>query len=187
MAVMAMASLPGVAVAAPYAMDDAFRTSAEGVQTSLTQGDTGGAQSRAQALLGAADQPIEKYVAGELMLQAAAGRGDLRSQRIALSTILDSGQATTAETPRLRALAGVLSAMLGDRKDAIAQIDYANSQGYATIESQIALGEAKFIRNDAAGGTTALDEAFALQGKTGKGVATSWYDRAIALGTRAKR
>ncbi len=187
MAVLAVASLTATARAAPYAMDDAFRASLESVQASLTQGDLAGAKSHAQALVSAADQPFEKYLAGELMLQASAGTGDYRSERIALSTILDSGQATAAETPRLRATAGTLSAMLGDRKDAIAQIGYANGQGYATTESQIALAEAKFIRNDAPGGTTALEEAFALQTKAGKSIAESWYDRSIALAYRAKR
>jgi hypothetical protein len=182
-----MAGLASTAHGAPYAMDDAFRASVEAIQVSLTQGDLVGAQQRAQSLISAADQPVEKYVAGEVMLQAAAGRGDLRSQRIALSAILDSGQASTAETPRLRAMAGILSVMLGDRKDGIAQIEFANGQGYATVESQIALGEAKFIRNDPAGGETALNDAFALQVKAGKQISASWYDRAIALGYRAKR
>lgn len=187
MTFVVMAAFSGVASAAPYVMDDAFRASLESVQASLKQGDTAGAQSRAQSLVNAADQPFEKYEAGQLFLQAAAGNGDLRSQRIALSVILDSGQVPASETPRLRAMAGILSAMLGDRKDAVAQIDYANGQGYSTVESQIALAEAKFTRNDATGGATALDEAFALQNKTGKGIAPSWYDRSIALAYRAKR
>ncbi|MCE7797956.1 hypothetical protein LWE61_15510 [Sphingobium sufflavum] len=187
MAATVMTGLSGPVLAAPYMMDDAFRASVEGIQSSLQQGDTNGAQSRAQALVSAADQPFEKYTAGQLMLQAAVARADYRSQRLALTTILDSGQATAAEAPRLRAIAGTLSAMLGDRKDAIAQIDYANGQGYATTESQIALADAKFLRNDANGGTTALDEAFALQAKAGKPVAASWYDRSISLAYRAKR
>lgn len=187
MAIAAIAGLSNVAHAAPYVMDDAFRTSVASIQASLNQGDTSGAQSRAQALVSAADQPFEKYIAGELMLQATIGRGDYRSQRIALSAILDSGQAPASQIPRLRAMAGILSAMLGDRKDAIAQIDYANGQGYSTVESQIALAEAKFTRNDAVGGATALEEAFSLQNKAGKGIAASWYDRSIALAYKAKR
>jgi hypothetical protein len=187
MAMMVMASLPGQATAAPYVMDDAFKVSIEAVQQTLAQGDLVGAQSRAQALVSAADQPFEKYLAGQLMLQAAAGRNDLRSQRIALSAILDSGQSSTAEAARLRATAGIISAMLGDRKDAIAQITFANEQGYATVESQIALGEAKFLRNDAPGGVAALDQAFGLQAKAGKPIAESWYDRSVALAYRARR
>ncbi|MET0363442.1 MAG: hypothetical protein ABW169_02195 [Sphingobium sp.] len=187
MAIAAMASLTGTGHAAPYAIDDAFRESLESAKLSLAQGDSSGAQQRVQALVNSADQPLEKYAAGELMLQAAASRGDLRSQRAALNIILESGQAPASEAPRLRAMAGVLSAMLGDRKDAIAQIDYANGQGYATVSSQLALGDARFQRNDAAGGLKAVDEAFALRAKEQKPVEATWYDRAIALGYKAKR
>ncbi|MFT3966282.1 MAG: hypothetical protein QM690_10410 [Sphingobium sp.] len=187
MAVAAMAGLVTTGHAAPYEMDDAFRTSLESVRTSLAQGDSAGAQQRAQALIGSADKPLEKYAAGQLLLQAAAGRGDLRSQRIALNAILESGQAPARETARLRAIAGTLSAMLGDRKDAIAQIDYANGQGYSTVSSQLALADAKFQRNDPAGGAKALDEAFSLRAKEQKPVEATWYDRAIALGYKAKR
>lgn len=192
-AVFAMTALSPAVFAAPapgpvYAMDDGFRASIEGVKASLGQGDTSGAQQRAQALLSAADQPLEKYAAGELMLQAAAGRGDLRSQRAALNAILESGAAPAAQTGRLRAMAGILSAILGDRKDAIAQIDYANGQGFASVASQIALADCRFQRGDAAAGIKALDEAFALRAKEGKdAVEPSWYDRAIALAYKAKR
>jgi len=135
------------------------------------QGDLNGAQQRAQALVGAADQPLEKYAAGQVLLQAAAGRGDMRSQRAALNTILDSGEAPPADIGRLRAMAGILSALLGDRKDAVAQIDYANGQGFASVTSQVALADSRFQRGDAAGGIKALDEAFALRAKEGKGAA----------------
>ncbi|HEX7857150.1 MAG TPA: hypothetical protein VF503_25995 [Sphingobium sp.] len=187
MAITAMAGLATPGHAAPYTMDEAFRASLEGVQASLAQGDTTGAQQRAQTLIGSANQPLEKYAAGELMLQAAAGNGDLRAQRSALNTILESGQASASETARLRAIAGTLSAMLGDRKDAIAQIDYANGQGYSSVASQLALADAKFTRNDPVGGEKALDEAFALRAKEQKPIEASWYDRAIALGYKAKR
>lgn len=187
MAALAMVILATPGHGAPYGMDDAFRASVEGVKQSLAQGDTGGAQQRAQALISSADQPLEKYAAGELMLQAASGRGDLRAQRIALNAILESGQAPASEAARLRGMAGTLSAMLGDRKDAIAQIDYANGQGYATVASQLALADAKFQRNDPAGGAKALDEAFALRVKEQKPIEESWYDRAIALAYKAKR
>lgn len=187
MAFTAMASLTAAAQAAPYAIDDAFRESLETVKTSLAQGDTTGAQQRAQALVSSADQPLEKYAAGELLLQAAAGRGDLRTQRAALNVILESGQVPANEVGRLRGMAGVLSSMLGDRKDAIAQIDYANGQGYATVSSQLALADARFQRNDATGGIKAIDEAFALRAKEQKPVEATWYDRAIALGYKAKR
>lgn len=187
MAIVAMAGVGVAAHAAPYTMDDGFRASVEEVKASLAQGDTTGAQQRAQSLVSSAREPLEKYAAGELMLQAAAARGDLRTQRAALNTILESGQTPASETARLRAVAGTLSAMLGDRKDAIAQIDYANGQGYSSVTSQLALADAKFQRNDPAGGQKALDEAFALRTAEQKPIDPSWYDRAIALGYKAKR
>jgi len=192
-AILAMAGFaaPAFSAAAPgvsYVMDDSFRAGLEGAKASLVQGDLNGAQQRAQALVGAADQPLEKYAAGQVLLQAAAGRGDMRSQRAALNTILDSGEAPPADIGRLRAMAGILSALLGDRKDAVAQIDYANGQGFASVTSQVALADSRFQRGDAAGGIKALDEAFALRAKEGKGAAeASWYDRAIALAYKAKR
>lgn len=187
-AALAAASLCGGAQAAPYAMDDAFRASVESIRASIAQGDNSGAQARAQALASSADQPLEKYLAGELMLQAAATNADYRAQRAALNIILESGVAPASQMPRLRAMAGVLSAMLGDRRDAIAQIDYANGQGFASVISQIALADAKFQRNDTDGGVKALDEALTLRAKeNATPIDINWYDRAIALAYKAKR
>lgn len=187
-AIFAAAVLPAPGLAAaPYLMDDAFRTGIEGARASLAQGDLATAQQRAQTLVGSADQPLEKYTAGGIMLQASSGRGDLRAQRAAINAILESGEPSAAEAAKLRGQAGILSEMLGDSKDAIAQIDYANGQGYSSVMSQLALADARFQRKDPTAGIKALDEAFALKVKEGKPVDQSWYDRGIALAYKAKR
>lgn len=187
-AIIAGAGLCATAFAASYTMDDAFRAEVESVRASLAQGDSASAQARAQAMIASADQPMEKYVASELMYQAAGNRYDLRAQRIALNAMLESGEAPQAKVAKLRAQAGILSSILGDRKDAIAQIEYANQQGFSSAQSQLALADARFQRNDNDGGLKAMTEAFALRAKEdAKPIEESWYDRAIALSYKAKR
>lgn len=176
-----------VAAAAPNAMDEAFRTSAAGVQQSLAAGDSGGALQRARSLAGAADQPLEKYAAGQLMLQAAAGLNDIQAQRIALNVIFESGAMPEARAGEMRALAGILSAMLGEYKDTVSQVEYANRLGYASVPSQIALADAAFQTGNPDAGSAALEQAISLRGKAGQPVDTAWYDRAIALSYKHKR
>jgi hypothetical protein len=179
----------GTAAAASVApaMDDAFRASAASIAQSLSAGDSNGALQQSRALAAQADQPYEKYTAGQLMLQAATNKADLHAERVALNLILESGAAPDARTAELRADAGVLSAMLGDFKDAFAQVQYANKLGVATVPSQIALAEAGFQTGSPDVGNAALEQAMTLQAKDGKAVEESWYDRAIALSYQRKR
>ncbi|MET0240916.1 MAG: hypothetical protein ABW184_13585 [Sphingobium sp.] len=173
-----------------YSMDDEFRASVEALRLSFGAGDAAGTQQNAQALLARADQPFEKYAAAELMFQAATARWDVVAQRTALKAVLESGAAPPSRVPRLRAIAGILSLMVGENKDSIAQISQANGEGYASVPSQFALADAKFMRKDPAGGLTAVGQALTLQAQGGRRpetVEAAWYDRAIALAYQAKR
>lgn len=170
-----------------YVMDDAFRMSADGVARSLASGDMAGALQGARVLSAGADQPFEKYTAGQLMLQAAAGKGDLQAQRKALDLMLESGAAPSGQAAELHALAGIISTMLGDYRTAATQIAYANRLGHVSVPSQVALADAAFQTGDAQVGNAALEQAVALRVRGGQRVEADWYDRAIALSYRYKR
>jgi len=171
----------------PYVMDDAFRTSADAIAQALAAGNTGGALQGAKALAASADQPFEKYAAGQLMLQAASATSDLQAQRGAVNLILASGAAAPARVGELRALAGELSAMLGNYGDAVAQVQYANSLGYSSALSQLALADGAFHTGNVPVGSAALEEAIKLRTQAGQPVDAGWYDRAIAMSYQAKR
>jgi hypothetical protein len=180
--------LGGVASAdVPYVMDDAFRAQIDSVTRMIASGDTGTALTAARALAASADQPFERYTAGQLMLQAAAAQGNLSAQRAALDIILESGGAPSARQGELRAQAGIVSAMLGDYRNAAAQIEYANRLGYASVSSQVALADAAFQTGNAQAGNAALEQGVGLRAKAGQTIDSSWYDRAIALSYRNKR
>lgn len=181
-----VAATPAVAQP-PIKLDDAFRTSAQTVVDRLTVSDTTGALAMAKGLVRTADSPLEKQIAGELMLQAAAARSDLQSQRIALTTILEADRAPAARKGELRALAGIISMMLGEESDAMAQIQYANRLGFASVASQIALADAAFTLNQPDVGDAALQQAVAIRAKDSQPVDPHWYDRAVALSYKAKR
>jgi hypothetical protein len=87
----------------------------------------------------------------------------------------------------LRALAGIISMMLGEEQDALAQIQYANRLGYASVASQIALADAAFTLNQPDVGNVALQQAVAIRAKDSQPVDPHWYDRAVALSYKAKR
>lgn len=176
-----------VAAQSRLQLDDAFRTSAQSAAGRLTASDAAGALTVAKGLVRSADTPLEKQVAGELMLQAAAARSDLQSQRIALNTILESGMTPDSRKGELRALAGILSMMLGEEQDALAQIQYANRLGYASVASQVALADAAFTLNQPDVGNVALQQAVAIRAKDNQPVDSHWYDRAVALSYKAKR
>jgi hypothetical protein len=80
-----------------------------------------------------------------------------------------------------------VSAMLGDYRNAAAQIEYANRLGYASVSSQVALADAAFQTGNAQAGNAALEQGVGLRAKAGQTVDASWYDRAIALSHRNKR
>lgn len=191
MALLALAGagpFSGTAIAdAPYVMDDAFRASADGVAQTLATGDAIAALQASRTLAATADQPFEKYTAGQLMLQAAANKGDLQAQRAAVNLILDSGGAPPARLGEFRAMAGVLSAMLGDNKGAVYQIEQANRLGYASVASQVALADAAFQSGNAPAGNAALEKAIGLRAQERQPVDVNWYDRAIALSYRYRR
>lgn len=168
-------------------LDDAFRTSAQSIAARLAASDTAGALAQARGLATSADTPLEKQIAGELMLQAAAARSDLQSQRIALNVILESDRAPDSRKGELRALAGIISMMLGAQKDALAQIQYANRLGYQSVASQIALADAAFTLNQPDVGNVALQQAVSIRAKDSQPVDPHWYDRAVALSYKAKR
>lgn len=170
-----------------YVMDDAFRMSAGGVARSLADGDMAGALQGARVLSAGADQPFEKYTSGQLMLQAAAAKGDLQAQRQALDLMLESGAAPSGRTAELHALAGIISAMLGDYRTAATQIAYANRLGYVSVPSQVALADAAFQTGNAQVGNAALEQAIAIRVRGGQRIEAEWYDRAIALSYRYKR
>ncbi len=182
----ALASTP-VGAQSRLQLDDAFRASAQSAAERLAASDAAGALTVAKGLARSADTPLEKQVAGELMLQAAAARSDLQSQRIALNVILESDMAVDSRKSELRALAGIISMMLGEEQDALAQIQYANRLGYASVASQIALADAAFTLNQPDVGNAALQQAVAIRAKDGQAVDPHWYDRAIALSYKAKR
>lgn len=170
-----------------YAMDDSFRSEVESLSRAMAQGGTTQSLQQTRMLVRTADQPYEKYVAGQLMLQAAAQVSDLRAEREALNVILESGAVPAARMPTLRAMAGSVSAVLGDRKDAAAQIAYANQLGLVTAASQFAMADAQFQLGNADAATAALDQAIALRAQGGNAVPKPWYDRAVALSYQAKR
>lgn len=180
-----MGAAPAAAI--DVAMDDSFRAGVQGVSATLARSDAASALQQARSLLGTADQPFEKYMAGQLALQAAGQLGDMRAQRAALNDILESGATPVAEVPKYRAMAGELSAMLGDPRDSAAQIAYANQLGLQTAETQFALADARFQLGDAQAATEALRQAIALRKGLGKAVPTVWYDRAAAMAYRQKR
>lgn len=188
-----LALLAGAAFASPAVaqtrlkLDDAFRTSVQSAAGRLAASDAAGALTIARGLARSADTAVEKQLAGELMLQAAAARSDLQAQRVALSTILDADMAPDGRKGELRALAGIISMMLGEEQDALAQIQYANRLGYASVASQIALADAAFTLNQPDVGNVALQQAIAIRAKDSQPVDPHWYDRAVALSYKAKR
>lgn len=181
-----LASGPGVAQGS-LKLDDAFRASAQAAAARLAASDAAGALAAARPLVRSADAPMEKFVAGEIMLQAAAARSDLQAQRIALNAILESDMAPDGRKGELRALAGIISVMLGEESDGLAQIRYANRLGYASVASQVALADAAFALNQPDVGNVALQQAVAIRAKDNQPVDPHWYDRAVALSYKAKR
>ncbi len=156
-----------------YELSDAFRAQAEQVKASPSA-------AAAQMLADQAKSPLEKYVAGSLMLQAASSANDLRGERKALSFLFDSKAAPTKELPKLHNQAGILSLMLNDPKDAVAQIRYAEQLGYKDQTGQVALADALARSRDGAGAMAALEGAVPLDGRAAP-MAESWYDRAISI------
>lgn len=180
-AAAAAGALPAVG-----SMDDGFRVSLRQASEDLAQGQASIALQRASTLAQSADQPYEKYVAAQVMLQAASATNDPRAERTALHMLLDSGQLTPEKAAEYRASIGIMSALLGERKDAIAQITSANGQGFASANSQLALAELLYASGDRAGSVAAVQQAFVLRQKEGR-APDNWYARAIALSYQAKR
>jgi hypothetical protein len=174
------------AVVDPRTLSDDYRRGLSEVSARLAAGDNAGAASKALALLGRASTPYEKYLGGQLLMQASAQRNDLAGQRKALTAMLDWQLTPAGARAEMRGKAGLLSAMLGDNKDAMAQIAYAAEQGYRSVPTQIALADAQFKGGNLAGGLAALDGAIALQTAAGKPVPQAWYDRALSFAVQKK-
>lgn len=188
LSLLAVSLLSGTALAQQdMGLDDTFRAGLREVSESLATGQNSIALQRASTLAKSADRGYEKYAVGQLMLQAASAGNDPRSERDALNLMLESGAVPPTQLGELRAKAGILSAMLGDRKDAEAQISYANRQGYMSALSQLALADAQFQSRNVEGGTASLEQAIDLRAKAGETVDAAWFDRAIALSYQARR
>lgn len=178
----ALALLAGAGLAmagAAHAQDglsEAFRAQAEQVKAAPSI-------ASAEALAGQAGNPLEKYVAGAIMLQTASGANDLRAERKALNVLFESKGVPAKDLPKLHNQAGVISLMLNDPKDAIAQIRYAEQLGYRDFQGQVALADALARSRDGVASMAALDSARTIQGGDTQAIPESWYDRAIALAT----
>ncbi len=168
------------AVPEPDGLSDNFRAQAETVKASPTV-------AGAQTLSDIASGSLEKYVAGALMLQAASASGDLKAERKALTVLFESKGVPAADLPKLHNHAGVVSLMLNDPQDAIAQIRYAEQLGYKDVSGQVALADALSRTKDNAGALAALDTALTMQASSSSPMPEAWYDRVISLAVKTNQ
>lgn len=164
-----------------YELSKNFRVAARGAQAALELGDLAGANAQISSLTGLAATPAEKYAASALAMQLAVKRADLQAQRRAVTAMLESGGAPSAELPYLRFLAGYLSYTLNQWADGIAQLSYARQLGFQDPRLLLLLADANIRVGKLPEGTALLTEAMAQQRTLGGAIDPAWYDRAAAI------
>lgn len=156
-----------------------FRTAAVRAQQSLAANDLAGAGGAISALTPAS--PLERYMAASLRLELAARRGDTREQRKAVNDIIASGAMPAEEEGRLRYMAGFAALQSGANEEALSQLARAHALGQNAPEQSLLLAEAYLRRKREGEALPLVDAAIEAQGRAGRMVPASWYDRAAAL------
>lgn len=167
-------------------LSDSVRMTLTGARARAASGDLNGAVAALIAALPAASVGYESYAIGLLLMEQEAKRNNIAGQRKALTVVFESGQLPTDQWARLHHLAGILSAMLGDSDDAIAQLRYAATLGLRTADGDLTLADALLRKGDARGALDALANAIAQRRAAGQAVPEPWYDRAIAVAYGAR-
>ncbi len=175
----------GIAAAEqPLAASPAFRTGIEQVRAVLATGDLGGAATALGQLT--PSTALEKYLAASLAMELAVKRNDLVAQRAAVTRMIESGAAPTAELPRLNHLAGYFAARAGATDAAIGYLSRARALGESDPRASLLLVESysRLRRFDEA--ARVLGETISARVQAKQPVPTSWYDRAASLALTRK-
>ncbi len=160
-------------------MSDSFRTTAEQAEAALKTGDVGTAGARIGTLMPSND--LENYVVAGLRFELALKRNDAQAQRIALTDMFKTASVPKADMPRLRYVAGYLSYVVGNYDDAVSQLDYAKTLGYANIDATMLRADIALRRKKPKEARAYVQQALQTQRATGKPVSVAWLDRAISM------
>lgn len=168
------------AVAGPIIeMSDSFRAATQAADAAIKAGDVSTAQAQIAGLMPVSD--FEAYVAAGLRFELAVLRVDRQAQRVALTDMFKTSSVPKTDMPRLRYVAGYLSYVVGNYDDAVAQLDYAKTLGYDTIEATMLRADIALRRNKAKDARPFVQEALRRQRASGQPVPAAWYDRAISM------
>ena len=160
-------------------MSESFRAAAKAADAAIKVGDVATAQAQIGGLVPVSD--FEAYTAAALRFELAVQRGDRQAQRVALTDMFKTSSVPKKDAPRLRYVAGYLSYVVGNNDDALAQLDYAKTLGYDSIEATMLRADIALRRNKPRDARPYIQEALARQKASGKAVPAAWYDRAISL------
>lgn len=164
-------------------MSDSFRAAAQAADAGIKAGDVATAQAHISGLMPMTD--FENYAAAGLRFELAVLRRDVQAQRIALTDMFKTSSVPTRDAPRLRYIAGYLSYAVGNYDDAVAQLDYAKTLGYDSIDATMLRADIKLRKNRFKEARPFVQDALARQRASGQPIPAAWYDRAISLAYQA--
>lgn len=156
-------------------------------QTQMTAGDNAGAIAKLNEALPLSKTPDDRYIIGNVMIDAASKANDQGNQRRGVDIMIESGAITGAELGKFQFFAGRFSYAAGEYDKALTQINAAKASGYTDPQMSILIADASFKANKPADGMATLRQAVEAEITAGRKPDEAWLKRGLAAAYQAKQ
>lgn len=156
-------------------------------QTQLTAGDNAGAIAKLNEALPLSKTADDRYIIGNVMIDAASKANDQGNQRRGVDIMIESGAITGAELGKFQFFAGRFSYAAGEYDKALTQLAASKASGYQDPQLAILIADSSFKANKPAEGLTTLRQAVEAEVAAGRKPDEAWIKRGLAAAYQAKQ
>ena len=180
------AATPAAPALCPMKLSNNARKALLEYQAANDSKDAAKIASATAAATAAVKSNEDKCVFGQLMLKAAAARGDYTAAGTAVDMMVRSGAASPAALGPIASSVGKMRYQAKDYAGASASFDQALAISPNDAEAFVLSGEAKAKLNQTAAGLDQFSKAFAIRKAAGQPIDETWLKRAVALSYESK-
>ncbi|RHW16251.1 hypothetical protein D1610_16705 [Sphingomonas gilva] len=155
-------------------------------QTQMAAGDNAGAIAKLNEALPLSKTADDRYIIGNVMIDAASKANDQANQRRGVDIMIESGAITGAELGKFQFFAGRFSYAAGEYDKALTQLNAAKASGYQDPQMAILIADASLKANKP-DGLAMLRQAVEAEVAAGRKPDEAWIKRGLAEAYKGKQ
>lgn len=156
-------------------------------QKQVAAGDNAGALAKLNEALPLSKTPDDRFIIGNVMIDAASKANDQANQRRGVDIMIESGAVTGPELGKFQFYAGRFSYAAGEYDKALTQLNAAKASGHTDPQMDILIADASFKGNKPAEGLSTLRKAVDAEIAAGRKPDEAWLKRGLAAAYQAKQ